>query len=185
MTSCFPLSMRWPLTFWRWLFAPKPAPFEAQAESDPIVARGAYFVEGLGHCGECHTPRNLAMQVKAQTPSPGICLSFGSRDRELLRAESAQRRSRIRLAIGARSDIVEFLTTGANPRGIAFGSMSDVIVHSTQYMSHEDAARDGASISRHSTRPRRATGKILRLRRNGAPRIKERRCEQARRSALS
>ena len=37
------------------------------------------------------------------------------------------------------SDIVDFLTTGANPRGIVFGSMSDVIVHSTQYMSRDDA----------------------------------------------
>src|ERR1700742_1484473 len=74
----FPLSMRWPLTFWRLLFAPKPTPFEAQAESDPTVARGAYFVEGLGHCGECHTPRNLALQVKAQTPSQGSAFLSGA-----------------------------------------------------------------------------------------------------------
>jgi hypothetical protein len=41
----FPLSMRWPLTYWRWLFAPKPAPFQPVAAADAEVARGAYFVE--------------------------------------------------------------------------------------------------------------------------------------------
>jgi mono/diheme cytochrome c family protein len=36
-------------------------------------------------------------------------------------------------------ELAEFLRTGANSRGIAFGSMSDVIIHSTQYMSEADA----------------------------------------------
>jgi len=37
------------------------------------------------------------------------------------------------------ADLAQFLQTGANSRGIAFGSMSDVIIHSTQYMSEADA----------------------------------------------
>ena len=45
--------------------------------------------------------------------------------------------------------------TGANPRGIAFGSMSDVIIHSTQYMTREDAAAT-ANISGHSENRRGA-----------------------------
>src|SRR3984885_8671617 len=61
----FPLSMRWPLTFWRWFFAPRPKPFVVSAGMDSQLAQGAYFVEGLGHCGECHTPRAVTMQVKA------------------------------------------------------------------------------------------------------------------------
>src|SRR5580698_1672746 len=43
----FPLSMRWPLTFWRWFFAPKPTPFVASSGTDSQLAQGAYFVEGL------------------------------------------------------------------------------------------------------------------------------------------
>jgi mono/diheme cytochrome c family protein len=134
----FPLSMRWPLTFWRLLFAPKPTPFEAQAESDPIIARGAYFVEGLGHCGECHTPRNLALQVKAQTPSQGPTFLSGAVIENYF-APSLRDGGPDTLGGWSENDIVDFLTTGANPRGIVFGSMSDVIVHSTQYMSREDA----------------------------------------------
>jgi mono/diheme cytochrome c family protein len=68
----FPLSMRWPLTYWRWLFASKPAPFTAPAGSDRAQAQGAYFVDGLGHCGECHTPRNAFMQLKAVGRTDGV-----------------------------------------------------------------------------------------------------------------
>src|SRR5580658_9913236 len=67
----FPLSMRWPLTYWRWFFAPTPKPFVAPAGMDAQLSEGAYFIEGLGHCGECHTPRSVAMQMKATTPAGG------------------------------------------------------------------------------------------------------------------
>jgi mono/diheme cytochrome c family protein len=39
-------------------------PWQATSD-DPVVDRGAYLVEGLGHCGACHTPRALTMQEKA------------------------------------------------------------------------------------------------------------------------
>src|SRR6204780_1079777 len=74
----FPLSMRWPLTFWRWLFAPTPKPFVASAGMDSKMSQGAYFVEGLGHCGECHTPRGITMQVKAATSAEGPAYLSGA-----------------------------------------------------------------------------------------------------------
>ena len=43
----WPLSMRWPLAFWRWTFAPEVKDFQAAAGQDPVPARGAYLVEGL------------------------------------------------------------------------------------------------------------------------------------------
>ncbi len=60
----WPLSMRWPLAFWRGIFAPTPADFVANPQVDPVLERGRYLVEGLGHCGACHTPRSLTMQEK-------------------------------------------------------------------------------------------------------------------------
>jgi alcohol dehydrogenase (quinone), cytochrome c subunit len=134
----FPLSMRWPLTFWRLLFASPPKPFIAQAATDPVIARGAYFVEGLGHCGECHTPRNLALQVRAQKASDGpIFLSGAVIDTYF--APSLRQGGADTLGAWTERDIVDFLKTGANPRGIVFGSMTDVIVHSTQYATRDDA----------------------------------------------
>ena len=178
----FPLSMRWPLTFWRLLFAPKPTPFEAQAEGDPIIARGAYFVEGLGHCGECHTPRNLVMQVKAQTPSQGSAFLSGAVIENYF-APSLRNGGPDTLGGWSESDIADFLTTGANPRGIVFGSMTRC--RRPQHAIYEPRRRrcDGA-ISQDAQRARGTATKILRLRRNGTPGVKARRCEQARRSSL-
>ncbi|MDW3283589.1 cytochrome c, partial [Escherichia coli] len=60
----WPLSMRWPLAFWRGIFAPTPSDFVVNPQVDPVLERGRYLVEGLGHCGACHTPRSLTMQEK-------------------------------------------------------------------------------------------------------------------------
>jgi alcohol dehydrogenase (quinone), cytochrome c subunit len=135
----FPLSMRWPLTFWRWLFAPQPKPFDGTAFTDAAVARGAYFVEGLGHCGECHTPRGVALQVKAQSGRDGVEFLRGG-PVENWYAPSLRSGGPDTLAEWSEAQISQFLQSGANHSGIAFGSMSEVIVNSTQFLSAEDSA---------------------------------------------
>jgi mono/diheme cytochrome c family protein len=134
----FPLSMRWPLTFWRWLFAPKPKPFAASPGMDTQLSQGAYFVEGLGHCGECHTPRALPMQVKATTPAGGAAYLSGAVIENYF-APSLRNGGPGTLGAWTDDELAQFLETGANAQGIAFGSMSDVIIHSTQYMTPADA----------------------------------------------
>ncbi|MGA2553066.1 MAG: cytochrome c [Burkholderiaceae bacterium] len=134
----FPLSMRWPLTYWRWLFAPRPRAFEPEPGVDPVLSRGAYFVNGLGHCGECHTPRGFAMQLRALS-APGQRDYLAGAEIDNLFAPSLRNDSRGSLANWSEADLVSFLQRGTNAHGIAFGSMSDVITHSTQYMSAEDA----------------------------------------------
>jgi len=54
----FPFNIRRGLGLWKMLFL-NGDPVVAIDESDPKLARGRYLVEGPGHCGECHTPRNL------------------------------------------------------------------------------------------------------------------------------
>ncbi len=54
--------MRWTLGLWKRLFLDA-EPRVAIDESDPLLARGRYLVEGAGHCGECHTPRNRALAL--------------------------------------------------------------------------------------------------------------------------
>jgi mono/diheme cytochrome c family protein len=134
----FPLSMRWPLTFWRWFFAPKPKPFAASPGMDAQLSQGAYFVEGLGHCGECHTPRAVTMQVKATTPAGGAAYLSGAVIENYF-APSLRNGGPGTLAGWSEEELAQFLETGANAQGIAFGSMSDVIIHSTQYMTPADA----------------------------------------------
>jgi mono/diheme cytochrome c family protein len=134
----FPLSMRWPLTYWRWLFASTPVPFTAPAGFDASQAQGAYFVDGLGHCGECHTPRNVFMQVKATNRAGGAAYLSGAVIESYF-APSLQAEGPGSLADWNEEELADFLRTGANTHGIAFGSMSDVIIHSTQYLSEADA----------------------------------------------
>ena len=134
----FPLSMRWPLTYWRWFFASRPVPFNAPADEDAALARGAYFVDGLGHCGECHTPRNAFMQLTAVTRNAGPRYLTGAVI-ETYFAPSLRSDGPGSLQDWSEEELTQFLRTGANSRGIAFGSMSDVIIHSTQHMSETDA----------------------------------------------
>ena len=77
----WPLSMRWPLGIWRSLFAPDADKVQAKTETAAPMAdarlRGAYLVEGLGHCGACHTPRSFTMAEKALDGSDNRFLSGG------------------------------------------------------------------------------------------------------------
>jgi len=53
----FPYSIRSGLSVWKRLYLDG-KPFQPDPTRSPQVNRGAYLVEGLGHCGECHTPRD-------------------------------------------------------------------------------------------------------------------------------
>lgn len=59
----FPFNQRWLMRGWKLLFVPS-YPFAPDAEKGDQWNRGAYIVEALAHCGECHTPRGLMFQRK-------------------------------------------------------------------------------------------------------------------------
>lgn len=134
----WPLSMRWPLAGWRWMFAPKVEDYQAQAGADPVISRGAYLVEGLGHCGACHTPRALTMQEKSLSASDGTAFLSGSAPLEGWIAKSLRGDHKDGLGSWSEEQLVQFLKTGRSDRSAVFGGMSDVVVHSMQYMSEED-----------------------------------------------
>lgn len=138
----WPLSMRWPLTIWRWLFAPDPQAVRqamaARQFPDPLVARGSYLVEGPGHCGACHTPRAITMQEKALTAQDGPLYLSGGDVVDGWRPVSLRGEDRTGLGRWSEQDITRFLATGRMPLGAAFGGMTDAIGHGTQHMSDED-----------------------------------------------
>src|SRR5271168_1202975 len=61
-TLAFPFNQRWAMMFWSALFNPDTR-FEPDTSKSPEWNRGAYLAEALAHCGECHTPRNLAFAL--------------------------------------------------------------------------------------------------------------------------
>ncbi|WP_179401006.1 c-type cytochrome [Burkholderia guangdongensis] len=136
----WPLSMRWPLAIWRKLYAPAPKPFDASAYPDAIVARGAYLVQGLGHCGACHTPRAPTMQERALTDADGPDYLAGGAAVDGWVPTSLRGEQRTGLGGWTDTSIVQFLKTGRTLHTAAFGGMTDVVVHSMQHMTDEDLA---------------------------------------------
>lgn len=131
----WPLSMRWPLSFWRKMFAPAVVTDDSPVPSDP-VAQGRYLVEGLAHCSACHTPRGFAMQEKATTDDGKTFLSGGVIDHYL--AKNLRGDAKDGLGSWSEDEIVEFLKTGRNAHSAAFGGMAEVVGVSTQHMSDQD-----------------------------------------------
>lgn len=54
----FPYNLRWSLHLWQWAFH-DPTPLAPDPAKSEAWNRGAYLVEGPGHCAECHTPRTF------------------------------------------------------------------------------------------------------------------------------
>ena len=133
----WPLSMRFPLAVWRWVFAPTPAPYVPTA-GDQQLLRGAYLVQGLGHCGACHTARGVGMQEKALTELDSSAWLAGGAAIDGWVAPSLRNEHGGGLARWSEADIAEFLKTGRNSHSASFGAMNDVVAHSMQYMSKDD-----------------------------------------------
>ena len=129
------LRIRWPLALWNFLFAPRSS-YAAKPGHDAAWNRGAYLVQGPGHCGACHTPRGLGQQEKALDESSPKYLAGA----ELDGWYAPSLRGEIRTGLGRWSDkdIVDFLKHGHNRVGVPFGSMIDVVNNSTSYFSDSD-----------------------------------------------
>ena len=61
-TLVFPFNQRSLMSLWSALFNPDKR-YRAQCRARRAWNRGAYLAEAMGHCGECHTPRNLAFAL--------------------------------------------------------------------------------------------------------------------------
>jgi len=70
----WPMNMRWPLKLWNLVFLDK-AVYQPKKARDAVWNRGAYLVQGLGHCGACHTPRSPTLNEKALDESGHAFLS--------------------------------------------------------------------------------------------------------------
>lgn len=136
-TIPWPLSMRWPLRLWRAMFAPSAGAMNP-AEGTESVARGAYLVEGPGHCGSCHTPRGLALQEKAYDPGGGDAYLAGGSPIDNWVAPSLRDDPTVGVGRWSEDDIVTFLKTGRIDHSAVFGGMADVVGWSTQFFSDTD-----------------------------------------------
>lgn len=131
----WPLNMRWPLALWSAMFT-EPGVYQAKSSEDEQWNRGAYLVQGPGHCGSCHTPRGLAMQEKALDESSNQYLAGATLDGWY--APSLRNDPNAGLGRWSENDIYQFLKNGRNQHAVVYGSMTDAFNNSTQFMSDED-----------------------------------------------
>ncbi|RYE97298.1 MAG: c-type cytochrome, partial [Oxalobacteraceae bacterium] len=135
----WPLSIRWPMAIWRKTFAPADmAPLNLTKYQSEQLARGAYLVQGAGHCGSCHTPRAATMQEQGLDESSKAYLAGGPLIDGWL---AANLRGDKVDGIGSWSeqDVVDTLKTGRNKTSAVVGApMNDVVAHSMQHMSDND-----------------------------------------------
>ncbi|WP_336407010.1 c-type cytochrome [Gallaecimonas mangrovi] len=131
----WPMNMRWPLAWWNLLFTDGKA-FTPTSGKSAQWNRGAYLVQGPGHCGSCHTPRGVAMNEKALDETSNRYLSGALLDGWY--APSLRNDPNRGLGRWSEQDIYQFLKTGRNDHAVVFGSMTDAFNNSTQFMSDDD-----------------------------------------------
>ena len=139
----WPFSMRWLMVFWNWLYADQ-KPYEAVAAQSAEWNRGAYLVRGLGHCGECHTPRGRLGGPLATGEGSAAFLSGSQVDGWL--AQALRHGDVPTAAQWPQKDWVQYLKTGRTEHTAAFGPMVQVVENSTQHMTPEDLAAIGTYI---------------------------------------
>lgn len=111
-------------------------PFSPDANQNDDWNRGAYLVQGLGHCGACHTPRGLLLQEKGLDEGDSDFLAGAPLDH--WSASSLNGDINSGLGRMSEADVAEFLGTGHNRFGTAFGTMVEVVNNSTRHMSEAD-----------------------------------------------
>jgi mono/diheme cytochrome c family protein len=126
----FPFSIRSLVGSWNLLFL-NTHDFQTNPSQSGEWNRGAYLVNGLGHCGACHTPKNTFGADK-----PRQDLHGGNLDNWV--APDLTANTRTGLGRWNIEDITEFLRTGRNARAAAGGAMANVITYSTSLMNAED-----------------------------------------------
>lgn len=126
----FPFNIRLMMMGWNLLFFDK-SPFVPVAGANEQINRGAYLVQGLGHCAACHTAKNFLGGDKR-----GAFLQGG----DLAGWHAPEITSNRYVGIGAwtPAQIVQYLKTGSNDIAVASGPMAEAVTNSTQHMTDQD-----------------------------------------------
>ena len=130
--------LRWPyntqaaLAAWRAVYF-RSGKFEPDPARTREWNRGAYLVQGLAHCGACHSARDALGGLRG-----GMDLSGGLIPLQNWYAPSLQSPSEASVAGWPLADIERLLATGRSPRGTVLGPMAEVVLQSTQYLAPAD-----------------------------------------------
>ena len=128
----FPFDQQAALAVWRALYF-RAEPFAPDATRSPAWNRGAYLVEGLGHCNACHASRNAL----GATSNP-LDLAGGLIPVQNWYAPSLTSAREAGVAMWPAEEVVALLKTGVAPHASVSGPMSEVVTGSTQHLNAGD-----------------------------------------------
>lgn len=121
------------LAVWRALYF-KPASFKPDSKRSAEWNRGAYLVNGLGHCAACHTARN------ALGGPEGVAFAGGLIPKQNWYAPSLISAREAGVGSGSQQDMMDLLQTGVSKHASVSGPMAEVVLGSTQYLNQQDLA---------------------------------------------
>ena len=127
----FPYQSQAALAVWRALYF-KPGTYRSDATRNAAWNRGAYLVNGLGHCSACHTARN------ALGATDGLNLAGGLIPIQNWYAPSLTSPHEAGVGDWREQDIVRLLKDGVSPQASVNGPMAEVVLGSTQYLNPQD-----------------------------------------------
>jgi mono/diheme cytochrome c family protein len=126
----FPLNIRLAMAFWNGINF-TPGRYQSNPKKSAQWNRGAYIVEGPGHCGTCHTPKTLLGADKSKAALTGAALQGWF-------APDITNDSRKGTGAWSKDDLVGYLKNGTNGWTLASGPMADAVSHSTSQMTDDD-----------------------------------------------
>lgn len=130
-TLSFPFNQRWLMGFWSAFFDPDKR-FEPNTERSAEWNRGAYLAEAMGHCGECHTPRNAAFALDNRK-------KFGGAKQAGWVAYNISSDKQTGIGEWSPAEIAKYISTGhAAGRGTADGPMGEAVEFSLKYLTPSD-----------------------------------------------
>jgi mono/diheme cytochrome c family protein len=129
----FPFDIRAVMFFWDQVYFPDKGDYRPDPSKSSAWNRGAYLVQGLGHCAACHTSKGPLGGDHTGNELGGAVLDGWN-------APSLQDGLRTGLGSWLDTDIVAYLKTGHNRYADASGSMAGVVYHSTSHMTDADLA---------------------------------------------
>ncbi|MGE0096687.1 MAG: cytochrome c [Alphaproteobacteria bacterium] len=121
----FPFNIRLLLVGWKWLNF-SPGVFKPDQAKTPEWNRGAYLVEALAHCGECHTPRNPMGGTERSR-----ALSGTAEGPDMKPAPNITPDPETGIGKWNQNDLAYFLESGIDPGGDVAGSVMDEVIQNT------------------------------------------------------
>ncbi|MDH4040344.1 MAG: cytochrome c [Gammaproteobacteria bacterium] len=154
----FPYSVRPLLVVWKVLFHDLDSYSPDMTRSDSWN-RGAYLVEGLGHCGACHTPRNfLGAEKEDLALTGGVYLDKVKTGKFREWSGVNLTPAPTGLAKWNEDDIVAYLKNGQSRHAVVNGPMNDVVMNSTRFLTDADAAAMAAYLKGIPANEQRGSG---------------------------